>query len=221
MRFEKRVLLVDDDEPLVSMLLTILSNSGYDVKGACSGAEALRLVEEFHPELILMDIRLPDISGLEILRQVRSCAATKDVIVILFTGTVGLEMKLEGFRTGANDYVSKPVNPRELLLRVERFFKTEAVQKETLAHQQREDLHTIVNTLAHELNAPLSAIHNEVNLCLHDLPLEEIKKNLLSIENSVKRIEDIIVRLRSALCVVSEEPIPGIHLLDLDQSSKS
>jgi DNA-binding response OmpR family regulator len=220
MLFEKRVLLVEDDESLLGMLQTVLSNSGYHVKGACTGTEALRLLEEFHPELVLMDIGLPDISGLEILRQVRSHPATKDVIVILLTGSAGLEMKIEGFSTGAHDYLSKPVNPRELLLRIERFFTTVAVQRETLARQQKEDLHTVVNTLAHELNTPLGAIHNDVCLCLLDLPLEEIKKRLLSIEGNVKRIEDILVKLRSAVRFVSKEPIPGIHLLDLEQSSR-
>ena len=221
MHSEKKVLLVDDDESLVGMLQTALSNSGYEVKKACSGAEALRLLEEFHPELILLDIGLPDISGLEILRQIRSHPATKEVIVILLTGSIGLEMKIEGFSTGANDYISKPVNPRELLLRIERFFKTVAAQKATLAHQQRENLHTVVDTLARELNAPLAAIHNEVRLCLQNLPLEEIKKNLLSVENSVKRIEDIIVKLRSAVCLVSKEPIPGVRLLTVEQPTKS
>lgn len=218
---EKKILVVDDDESLVGLLRTVLSSGGYNVEGAFSGAEALRLMKTFHPELILMDIGLPDISGLEILRQIRAQAEFKEIIVMLITGTTGLEMKIEGFNTGANDYVSKPVNPRELLLKVERFLKTAEVQKDKLASTQKETLHTIVNTLAHELSSPLAAIRHQIRLSGQEQHLEAIRNSLDSIEVSAKRMEEIIMELQSAVRFVSKEPIPGVHLLDLEESSKS
>lgn len=218
---EKKILVVDDDESLVGLLRAVLSSGGYRVESAFSGSEALRLVKTFQPELVLMDIGLPDMSGLEILRQIRAQAEFKEIIVMLITGTTGLEMKIEGFNTGANDYVSKPVNPRELLLKVERFLRTAEVQKAKLVSKQKETLHTIVNTLAHELSSPLAAIRHQIRLSGQEQHLETMRNSLNTIEVSAKRMEEIIMELQSAVRFVAKEPIPGVHLLDLEESSKS
>lgn len=217
---EKKILVVDDDESLVGLLRTVLSSSGYSVEAAISGAEALRLTRISHPDLILMDIGLPDISGLEILRQIRAQAEFKEIIVMLITGTTGLEMKIEGFNTGANDYISKPVNPRELLLKIDRFLKTVEVQKDKLVSKQKETLHTVVNTLAHELSSPLAAIRYQIRASAQEQQLEVLRNCLANIDLSAKRMEEIIMELQSAIRFVSKEPIPGVHLLDLEESSR-
>jgi cyclic di-GMP phosphodiesterase len=217
---EKKILVVDDDESLVGLLRTVLSSSGYNVETAISGAEALRLTRIFRPDLILMDIGLPDISGLEILRQIRTQADFREIIVMLITGTTGLEMKIEGFNTGANDYISKPINPRELLLKIDRFLKTVEVQKDKLVSKQKETLHTIVNTLAHELSSPLAAIRYQIRLSAQEQQLEALRNSLASIDVSARRMEEIIMELQSAIRFVSKEPIPGVHLLDLEESSR-
>ena len=217
---EKKILVVDDDESLLGLLRTVLSSSGFSVEAATSGAEALRLMRIFHPDLILMDIGLPDISGLEILRQIRAQAEFKEIIVMLITGTTGLEMKIEGFNTGANDYISKPVNPRELLLKIDRFLKTAEVQKDKLASKQKETLHTVVNTLAHELSSPLAAIRYQIRASAQEQQLEVLRNCLANIDLSAKRMEEIIMELQSAIRFVSKEPIPGVHLLDLEESSR-
>jgi DNA-binding response OmpR family regulator len=217
---EKKILVVDDDESLVGLLRTVLSSSGYNVETAISGAQALRLTRIFRPDLILMDIGLPDISGLEILRQIRTQADFREIIVMLITGTTGLEMKIEGFNTGANDYISKPINPRELLLKIDRFLKTVEVQKDKLVSKQKETLHTIVNTLAHELSSPLAAIRYQIRLSAQEQQLEALRNSLASIDVSARRMEEIIMELQSAIRFVSKEPIPGVHLLDLEESSR-
>jgi DNA-binding response OmpR family regulator len=217
---EKKILVVDDDESLVGLLRTVLSSSGYNVETAISGAQALRLTRIFRPDLILMDIGLPDISGLEILRQIRAQADFKEIIVMLITGTTGLEMKIEGFNTGANDYISKPINPRELLLKIDRFLKTVEVQKDKLVSKQKETLHAIVNTLAHELSSPLAAIRYQIRLSAQEQQLEALRNSLASIDVSARRMEEIIMELQSAIRFVSKEPIPGVHLLDLEESSR-
>jgi DNA-binding response OmpR family regulator len=217
----KKILVVDDDESLAGLLQTLLSSSGYSVQSAFSGSEALRLMKTFLPELVLIDIGLPDVSGLEVLRQIRAQAEFKETIVMLITGTSGLEMKIEGFNTGANDYVAKPINPRELLLKVECFLKTAEAQKDKLLSKQRETLHTVVNTLAHELSSPLAAIRHQVRLSTNEQHLEAMRDSLNSIEVSAKRMEEIIMELQSAVRFVAKEPIPGVHLLDLEESSKN
>jgi DNA-binding response OmpR family regulator len=139
---------------------------------------------------------------------------------MLITGTTGLEMKIEGFNTGANDYISKPINPRELLLKIDRFLKTVEVQKDKLVSKQKETLHTIVNTLAHELSSPLAAIRYQIRLSAQEQQLEALRNSLASIDVSARRMEEIIMELQSAIRFVSKEPIPGVHLLDLEESSR-
>jgi signal transduction histidine kinase len=77
-----------------------------------------------------------------------------------------------------------------------------------------------VNTLAHELSSPLAAIRYQIRLCGQDQQLESLRNSLNSIEVDAKRMEEIIMELQSAVRFVAKEPIPGVHLLDLEESSK-
>ncbi len=212
----KRILVVDDDEALVEMLRTFLSQHGYEVEGALSGAAALKRVSVFQPGLVLMDIGLPDISGLEILRRIRSTPGTQEITIILITGTSGLEMKIEGFHTGANDYIAKPIVPRELLLKVERFLKTAETHQKTVECKQKETIHTLANTVAHELTAPLAIIQNEIALAAQDQDIESLRNRLRAIESTTHHIQEIIIRLNAASRLPSKEPLPGFKLLDLN-----
>lgn len=221
MSFEKRILVVDDDEKLAGLFQAVLSARGYKTEVAFTGGEALKLIEDFHPELILLDIGLPDVSGLEILRRAKSGPAQKcDAYVILITGSSGIEMKIEGFHTGASDYVSKPIDTRELLLKVDRVFKTISAQKEQINLTQKETLQTLVQSMAHELTAPLAAIRNEVRLQLMEPVAEDLRNRLNRIEAFAQSAEGTLIKFHSSVRMVSKEPVPGIRLIDLNESAK-
>ncbi|HVN81799.1 MAG TPA: response regulator [Terriglobia bacterium] len=209
-----KILVVDDDEALVGMLGTFLSQHGYETDVAYSGSMALKRVEAFHPDLVLMDIGLPDVSGLEILRRIRSVPSYQEITIILITGTSGLEMKIEGFHTGANDYISKPIVPRELLLKVERFLKTAENHQKTIESIRRETLNTLVHTVAQDLAAPLAAIRNEIALADLDQDLDSLRTRLKTIEGMTRQIQETIVKLSAASRVSSTEPLPGYQLLE-------
>lgn len=206
-----RILVVDDDESLVKMLCTFLCQYGYETDGAYSGSTALKRIEVFHPDLVLMDIGLPDISGLEILRRIRSVPSNQEITIILVTGTSGLEMKIEGFHTGANDYISKPIVPRELLLKVERFLKTAETHQRTIEATQKETL----DTLAHELTAPLTAIQNEIALAGLDQDLDSLHTRFKNIERTTRQIQEIIMKRGSSSRASLKEPLSGYQLFDL------
>jgi DNA-binding response OmpR family regulator len=210
-----KILIVDDDESLVGMLGTFLSQHGYETDVAYSGSTALKQVETFHPDLVLMDIGLPDISGLEILRRIRSVPSNQEITIILITGTSGLEMKIEGFHTGADDYIAKPIIPRELLLKVERFLKTAANHHKTIETKLKETLNMLVHTVAHELTAPLASIQNEIALASLDQDLESLRNRLKSIEGATRQIQEILMKLSSASRNSLREPFPGYQLLEL------
>ncbi len=111
----KRVLVVDDDDKTVELVKLYLSRDGYRVITAYEGNEALRLAREGHPDIIVLDIMLPGIDGLEICRTLR---AESDVPIIMLTAKTTDEDKLIGLELGADDYVTKPFSPRELAARV-------------------------------------------------------------------------------------------------------
>lgn len=113
-----RILVVEDEPDLRQVVEFNLASSGYEVFTASSGAEALRLVRERKPELILLDIMLPDISGLDVCRQIKASAETKGILVVLLTARGEEIDRVVGFEIGADDYVVKPFSVRELMLRI-------------------------------------------------------------------------------------------------------
>jgi two-component system alkaline phosphatase synthesis response regulator PhoP len=111
----KRVLVVDDDVKTVELVKLYLNRDGYRVLTAYDGEEALRLARESHPDLIVLDLMLPGIDGLEICRILR---AESDVPIIMLTAMTTDQDRLTGLDLGADDYVTKPFSPRELAARV-------------------------------------------------------------------------------------------------------
>ena len=111
----KRVLVVDDDTKTAELVKLYLKRDGYRVLTAYDGIEALRLAREGHPDLIVLDLMLPGIDGLEICRTLRT---ESDVPIIMLTAKTTDQDKLVGLDLGADDYVTKPFSPRELAARV-------------------------------------------------------------------------------------------------------
>ena len=111
----KRVLVIDDDVKTVELVKLYLNRDGYRVFTAYDGFEALRLSREGHPDLIVLDLMLPGIDGLEVCRTLR---AESDVPIIMLTARTTDQDKLTGLDLGADDYVTKPFSPRELAARV-------------------------------------------------------------------------------------------------------
>ncbi|HEX9976275.1 MAG TPA: response regulator transcription factor [Dehalococcoidales bacterium] len=111
----KRVLVVDDDVKTVELVKLYLNRDGYKVLTAYDGVEALRLARESHPDLIVLDLMLPGIDGLEVCRTLR---AKSDVPIIMLTAKTTEQDRLTGLDLGADDYVTKPFSPKELAARV-------------------------------------------------------------------------------------------------------
>jgi two-component system, OmpR family, phosphate regulon response regulator PhoB len=112
------VLVVDDDPDVCDLVTYKLEQSGFDVRRASDGDAALREVAGKVPDLVLLDIMMPGISGLEVLQRWRADAATAAMPVILLTAKAQENDVERGFELGADDYVVKPFSPRELVRRV-------------------------------------------------------------------------------------------------------
>lgn len=120
MKDEKlRILIIEDDRDLNNLLkYTLEASRDFEVKSHFDGNGAFELITQFKPDLVLLDVMLPNIYGTEILKNVRDNAATSGILVILLTARSQEKDKVEGFEAGADDYITKPFSPRELMLRV-------------------------------------------------------------------------------------------------------
>jgi two-component system, OmpR family, phosphate regulon response regulator PhoB len=112
-------ILVVDDEPDISALVAYhLARASYQVRTVADGPEALASVESQAPDLIVLDLMLPGMSGLEVLRELRGRAECSAIPVVLLTARRGEQERIEGLRLGADDYIAKPFSPQELVLRI-------------------------------------------------------------------------------------------------------
>ena len=110
-----KILVVDDELTLLNTVRAYLEQEGYTVQTATNGRSALHVFRDFQPDLVVLDIMLPEIDGLEVLRQLRQ---SSDVYVIMLTAKADETDKIIGLGLGADDYVTKPFSPRELVARV-------------------------------------------------------------------------------------------------------
>jgi DNA-binding response OmpR family regulator len=113
-----RIVVADDDRDILDLVVFKLSQAGYDVVAVSDGAAALKAIEASPPRLAILDIMMPGLSGIDVLRKVRANEATKNLDVILLTARSRDSDVDVGYATGASDYVIKPFSPRELLHRV-------------------------------------------------------------------------------------------------------
>jgi len=117
---KKKILIIDDERELVALVSLHIKMSGYDVLSCANGEEGLEIAEREKPNLIILDLMLPKIYGWEVCRRLRETQETKDTPVIMLTCRAETEDKLKGFEAGADDYITKPFSPRELVARVKR-----------------------------------------------------------------------------------------------------
>jgi DNA-binding response OmpR family regulator len=117
---ERPVVLVADDDPDILELVAFrLERAGYDVVRATDGEQALQLATELHPDLAVLDVMMPKLTGYDVTRRIRADDATKRMPVILLTARVQEADVQQGFEVGADDYLRKPFSPQELRARVQ------------------------------------------------------------------------------------------------------
>ncbi len=119
----RTVMVVDDDADILDMTRLVLEGGGYRVLPAGGGQEALRTLEEAAPDLILLDINMPDMDGWQVLRMLKVDERTTSIPVAMFSIKMEVRDKLHGLQEGAFDYIAKPFSCEELLSRVRRIFE--------------------------------------------------------------------------------------------------
>ena len=114
----ERILVVDDEPDIVALVVYHLAKAGYRVSSAAAGPDALQMARRERPSLIVLDLMLPGMSGFEILEQLRADDNTRGIAVLMLTARKEEPDRIKGFSLGADDYLTKPFSPQELVLRV-------------------------------------------------------------------------------------------------------
>ncbi len=132
-----RILVVDDEPDLLELVRFNLSQAGFDVDTAETGREGLDRVQRARPQLMVLDVMLPDLSGTEVCRQIRSDPELRGMPILMLTARSEEVDRVVGFELGADDYVTKPFSPRELTLRVQailRRTRSDSAESPVLQH---------------------------------------------------------------------------------------
>ncbi len=169
-----RILLVDDDPVLLKILGLAFHRAGYEVVVALDGPEALRKAEEKPPDLIVLDIMLPGMSGYEVCQRLRKLPGAEHTPIIMLSALGRVEDKLTGFSAGADDYLVKPITPQEMLTRVQVLLARRARLMEAGRHAQSRIVAFIgvkggVGTTTLAVNMAIIAAQNAQRTVLVDL----------------------------------------------------
>ncbi|MDH5476498.1 MAG: response regulator transcription factor [Cyclobacteriaceae bacterium] len=126
---QHKVLVVDDEQSILELLTYNLEKEGYEVKSASDGFEAVEVAKDFKPEVILMDIMMPNQDGVETCRQIKENGDLKNTFVIFLTARSEEYSEVAAFEVGADDYITKPIKPRALMSRINAYFRRDTKDK--------------------------------------------------------------------------------------------
>jgi two-component system, OmpR family, alkaline phosphatase synthesis response regulator PhoP len=130
----QKVLVVDDEEPILELLKYNLEKQGYEVKTASNGQIALEVAKKFHPDLVLLDIMMPKMDGVEACRHLRAMPELANTFIVFLTARAEEYSEVAAFDVGADDYILKPIKPRALMSRISALFRRES-KKSTASAQ--------------------------------------------------------------------------------------
>jgi DNA-binding response OmpR family regulator len=197
-----RILLVDDDQEIAEIVIRFLQGEGYDVQHAASGQAGLDIIEKDIPDLLLLDVSLPDVNGFEICRRLRSSSHTEHLNILMLTGRGSVDAKVTGLEAGADDYLIKPFDAQELLARVQAQLRLKFLRDRLVEMEKIATIGQMVITLSHEINNPLTAIVWQAELEAH-------------------RIQQVMTKLANVTRPVIKEYLPGTPMIDLEGSDST
>ena len=221
------ILIVDDSPSSLQLLAELFKGRGYTIRAALSGRLALQVVRTTPPDLVLLDVNMPDINGYEICRAMKSSDALKDIPVIFVSGLSSTIDLVKGFSVGGVDYVTKPFALQEVLARVEthleRRRQQRALQESYAELRSLEELRdNLVHMIIHDMRNPLltANIHLEQIQAMKDITLpppipEHIAEALTSTHTLMEMINSIldVSRMEAGLIPLNPEPCDLVHLI--------
>lgn len=179
---EYKVLIVDDVISNVLLLKVLLTNEKFNIVTAGNGTQALEQVKKEKPDLVLLDVMMPDISGFEVAQQMKADPEMSEIPIIFLTALNSTADIVKGFQVGGNDFISKPFNKEELIIRVTHQISLVAAKRIIVAQTEelrktmgRDKLYSVI---AHDLRSPMGSIKMVLNMLILNLPSETIGEEM-------------------------------------------
>jgi len=196
MKAKSKILIVDDTIDIVELLLKRFNAEGYETLAAYDGEEGLQKVKEFRPDLIVLDVMMPKLDGFQVLERLRMQQETKFVPVLMLTAKSKMPEKIKGLQRGADDYLTKPFDYKELSTRVKSLLAKDAASKKMVEEKKSAALDHMVDEVAHEVRNPLVVIGGLARRVLKNMPpgnpnkeyMEIILQNVAALEKMVTEL---------------------------------
>lgn len=196
-------MIIDDEEVVRDSCSEILMENGYKLATASNGSSGLRLVEAFHPDIVFVDLKMPGMSGLDVLREIKTIDPT--IVTIVITGYATVDSAVEAMKLGTHDFLPKPFTPdefrvitRRALERRDLILETESLRREK--EMLRANFAAIVS---HELKSPLSAVQQNLYVLSSELSDQLNEDQLQRCERMKSRIDQLLEMIRRWLRVIS------------------
>lgn len=218
---EYKILIVDDVMSNVLLLKVLLTNEKFAIATASNGRQALEQVEKENPDLVLLDVMMPDMSGFEIAQHLKSNPNTADIPIIFLTALNSTADIVKGFQVGANDFISKPFNKEELIIRVTHqislvaakrliLSKTEELQR-TIAGRDK-----LYSVIAHDLRSPMGSIKMVLNMLILNLPSEKIGAEMYELLTMANQTTEDVFSLLDNLLKWTKSQIGKLNVVYQD-----
>jgi DNA-binding response OmpR family regulator len=201
----KTILVIDDEREIAELARVTLEAEGFDVLVANDGANGLEIAERHGPDALVVDIRMPDIDGLEVCRRLRALPTTAAMPIMMLTAAAGEADRVNGLETGADDYLTKPFSPRELAARVKALIRRATLHEQMPSVLRQGEL--TVDTTTHNVSyagQPVDLTATEFRILLH----------LATHPDAVLSREEIIRQVRDEDAAVLDRSI-DVHILSL------
>lgn len=218
---EYKILIVDDVMSNVLLLKVLLTNEKFAIATASNGRQALEQVEKENPDLVLLDVMMPDMSGFEVAQHLKSNPNTADIPIIFLTALNSTADIVKGFQVGANDFISKPFNKEELIIRVTHqislvaakrliLSKTEELQR-TIAGRAK-----LYSVIAHDLRSPMGSIKMVLNMLILNLPSEKIGAEMYELLTMANQTTEDVFSLLDNLLKWTKSQIGKLNVVYQD-----
>lgn len=196
---KSRILIVDDNADTVELLKKRLRSEGYDTAEAFDGEECLTQVTACNPDLIVLDIMMPKINGYEVCQRLKADENTRYIPVLMLTAKSEVEDKIKGLDIGADDYIAKPFDYKELSARVRSLLTIKTAREKLTEKEKSEALDQMMDEVAHEIRNPLVSIGGFARRVYRNLPegdpnkkyVEMIIEDAARLETMVKHLIDM------------------------------
>ncbi len=209
---EIKILIVDDVQKNVQVLGTLLKNEKYSLVIAQNGKEAIERAIKIKPDIILLDINMPEMDGIEVCTVLKKNDETKEVPVIFLTAQNTTISKVKGFSVGAADYIEKPYDPAELLARVSTHLEIKFSREQIAKDSKLKATLKAHGILAHEVYNPLTSIMGNLDMMRMMVESHSINEEKLStfIQRSLEGCQSIVEKVES-LKSLKDKDIDEIH----------